>query len=125
LILLTTLVIHSHQQAQRILGYYQQRWCCEQANQFLKSRVGLERFRIRRYQAIQRLVILAMFAMAFLTWVLLRSRLVTQNLYLYTSRFRKQTRFAYYRLLDGLQNLVNFHPPPNLQKLLLETSKNG
>ena len=60
-------------QARNILRYYKKRLVCEEAGQFLKSRVGLERFRVRRYVAIQRLAILAMLAMGFLTWILLRS----------------------------------------------------
>ena len=59
LILLTTMVIEDIEQAEQIIWYYKQRWACEEAGQFLKSRVGLERFRIRRYEAIQRLAILA------------------------------------------------------------------
>jgi len=67
LILLTTMVVENLEQAKQIIWYYKQRWACEEAGQFLKSRVGLERFRIRRYEAIRRLVILAMFAMGFLS----------------------------------------------------------
>jgi hypothetical protein len=52
LILLTTLVVLTPQQARQILWYYKQRWACEEAGRFLKSRVGLERFRIRRYEAM-------------------------------------------------------------------------
>jgi len=109
LILLTTLVVENRQQAQQVLGYYNKRWSCEETVQFLKSRVGLERFRVRRYKAIQRLAILAMLAMGFLTWVLLRSRKLTKQLFLYTSRFRKEPKFVYYRLLDGLQQLARLH----------------
>jgi hypothetical protein len=54
---------------------------------------------------MQRLAILAMFAMGFLTWVLLKSRLLTEKLLSLTSRFRKQAPFIYYRLPDGLQEL--------------------
>ena len=101
--LLTTLVVHNLEQARQIVRYYRKRWACEQASRFLKSRIGFEGFRIRRYEAIQRLVILAMFAMGFLTWILLRSKQLVKGLFLFTSRFRKQRRFVYYRLLDGSQ----------------------
>ncbi len=106
LILLTTMVVENLEQAKQIIWYYKQRWACEEASQFLKSRVGLERFRIRRYEAIQRLVILAMFAMGFLTWILLRNKQLTGRIFSYTSRFRKKTKFVYYRLLDGLQEFA-------------------
>jgi hypothetical protein len=110
LMLLTTLVVETLEQARNVLWYYKQRWVCEEAGQFLKSRVGLERFRIRRYGAIQRLALLAMLAMGFLTWVLLRSRDLTKRLFALTSRFRKRVKFQYYRLLDGLQEFIRLNP---------------
>ena len=110
LILLTTLVVETMDQARNILRYYKKRWVCEEAGQFLKSRVGLERFRVRRYVAIQRLAILAMLAMGFLTWILLRSRDLTKRLFSLTSRFRKDVIFQYYRLLDGIQEFLRLNP---------------
>lgn len=105
LIVLTNLVVENEQQARQVIGYYRKRWSCEEAVEFLKSRVGLERFRIRRYCAIKRLVTLAMLAMGFLTWILLKNRQLTRCLFGFTSRFRKESEFMYYRLLDGLQEL--------------------
>lgn len=110
LILLTNLVVETLDQARSVLRYYRQRWACEEAAQFLKGRVGLERFRVRRYEAMRRLAILAMFAMGFLTWILLRSRDLTQRLFAWTSRFRRKRSFLYYRLLDGLQEFVRLYP---------------
>jgi len=110
LMLLTTLVVENLDQARQILWYYKRRWVCEQAVQFLKGRVGLEGFRVRRYEAIQRLAILAMFAMGFLTWILLRSGDLTERLFSWTSRFRRHVQFIYYRLLDGLQEFVRLNP---------------
>ena len=122
LILLTTLVVETLDQARHILWYYKQRWVCEEAGQFLKSRVGLERFRVRRYVAIQRLALLAMLAMGFLTWILLRSRDLTKRLFSLTSRFRKNVIFQYYRLLDGIQEYIRLNPneflkpPPAIER---------
>ena len=45
-------------------------------------------------------------AMGFLSWVLLRNKQVTQALFGFTSKFRKPVPFAYYRILDGLQELI-------------------
>jgi hypothetical protein len=106
LILLTTLVVENIQQAGQIIRYYKRRWVCEEVTRFLKSRVSFERFRIRRYEAIQRLAVLAMLAMGFLTWILLRSRMLTKGFFSFTSRFRKESKFVYYRLLDGMQELA-------------------
>lgn len=110
LILLTTLVVETLDQARVVLRYYRQRWACEEAARFLKGRIGLERFRVRRYAAIQRLALLAMWAMGFLTWILLRSRDLTKRLFAWTSRFRRRRSFLYYRLLDGLQEFLRLYP---------------
>jgi len=124
LILLTTMVVENYQQAKQIIWYYKQRWACEEAGQFLKSRVGIERFRIRRYEAIERLVILAMFAMGFLTWILLRNKQLTGRIFSYTSRFRKKTKFVCYRLLDGLQQFARLKQL-RFGEILFEPLKNG
>lgn len=110
LMILTTLVVANLDQALQVLRYYRKRWTCEEAVQFLKMRVGFERSRVRRYEALQRLAVLAMFAMGFLTWILLRSRDLTKRLLSWTSRFRRHAQFVYYRLLDGLQEFVRLHP---------------
>lgn len=124
LILLTNLVVENEQQARQIISYYKKRWSCEETIQFLKGRVGLERFRIRRYEAIKRLMILAMLAMGFLTWILLKNRQLTKFLFSLTSRFRKERKFIYYLLLDGLQELSRLCQLC-YGELLLEPVKNG
>jgi hypothetical protein len=124
LILLTTLRVETLDQARLVLWYYRQRWACEEAAQFLKGRVGLERFRVRRYEAMQRLAVLAMWAMGFLTWILLHSRDLTKRLFAWTSRFRRQRAFIYYRLLDGLQEFVRLYPM-SLTRLPPAHPKNG
>jgi hypothetical protein len=122
LMLLTNLLVETLDQARNVLWFYAKRWVCEEAGQFLKTRVGLERFRVRRYVAIQRLAILAMLAMGFLTWILLRSSDLTKRLFTLTSRFRKTVRFQYYRLLDGIQEFIRLNPneflkpPPAIRK---------
>jgi hypothetical protein len=86
------------------------RGACEEAAEFLKGRIRLERFRVRRYEAMRRLMILVMFAMGFLTWILLRSCDLTKRLLAWTSRFCRQRKLLYYRLLDGLQEFVRLNP---------------
>ena len=124
LILLTNMVVETDQQAWQIINSYKKRWSCEEAVQFLKNRIGLEGFRIRNYTAIKRLMILAMLAMGFLTWILLRSRQLTKYLFSFTSRFRKDSDFKYYRLLDGLQELSRLWRLGFGQRLF-EPMKNG
>ena len=53
--------------------------------------------------AIPVLALLAMLAMGFLTWILLHGNQLARQLFAFTSRFRKNVPFIYYRLLDGLQ----------------------
>jgi len=124
LILLTTMVVENMENAKQIIWYYKQRWACEEAGQFLKSRVGLERFRIRRYEAMQRLAILAMFAMGFLSWILIRRNQMSKRFYLFTSRFRRKTKFVYYRLLDGLQEFARLKQI-RFDKILIEPLRKG
>lgn len=124
LILMTTMVVENLQQAKQILWYYKQRWSCEEAGRFLKSRIGLETFRVRCYEAIKRLMILAMFAMGFLTWVLIRSKRLRNHLFTVTSRFRRNCRFSYYRLLDGIQQFFQQNTK-RAQKIPIEILKNG
>jgi hypothetical protein len=124
LMLLTTMVVEDIEQARRIVWYYKQRWACEEASRFLKSRIGLERFGVRRYEAIQRLMILAMLAMGMLTWILLRTKLLAKGLFAFTSRFRKKAKFVYYRLLDGLQEFARLCQL-RIGKTQLEPFRNG
>ena len=117
-------MVETFEQARQILLLYKRRWACEEAGQFLKSRVGLECFRIRRCEATQRLMILAMLATGFLTWILLRSGGLVDSLFRFTSRFGKETKFVYYRLPDSLQKLARLHQIGS-GKIPLEPLKNG
>ena len=70
------------------------------------------------------LVTLAMFAMGYLTWTFLRSQKVVRRLFCFTSRFRKKTKFVYYRLLDGLQQFARLYQL-RLGKIPLEPLRKG
>jgi hypothetical protein len=124
LIIMTTMVVETIQQAKQILWYYRQRWSCEEAGRFLKNRIGLEKFCVRNYQALKRLMILAMFAMGFLTWILIRNKRLTQHLFALLSKFRKKRPFSYYRLLDGLQIFFQQHTA-RAEKIPILLLKNG
>jgi hypothetical protein len=124
LLLMTTMVVENLHQAKQILWYYKQRWSCEEAGRFLKNRVGLETFCVRCYEAVKRLMILAMFAMGFLTWLLIRSRRLCKHLFAITSRFRRNCAFSYYRLLDAIQQFFQQNTG-RAQKIPTEVLKNG
>ncbi|WP_428940125.1 hypothetical protein [Fontivita pretiosa] len=59
------------QQAQAVLQYYRWRWSCEEAAQFLKSGLHLERIGLRTYESFERLLPLAMLTMGFMSWLAL------------------------------------------------------
>lgn len=108
LMLLTNLAVPSEVQARNVLLYYRQRWSCEEAVEWLKQAVGLERFAIRTYESFPRLFMLAAWAMAFLTLLLMKPGRLA---YAVKEATRKrpgyrQIKFHYYRLLNSLQDLM-------------------
>lgn len=115
LMLLTTMKVFNPEQAQYIINCYLKRWKCEEAIEFLKGRIGFERFSVRNYERMRHLVLLAMIAMGFLCFIQLSNRVLIKGLFTFTSKFRKNISFEYYRLLDGLQNFVH--------ELLIERQK--
>lgn len=110
LILLTTLTVETLEAAKRVLSYYRRRWRCEESARFLKKELGLERFAIRTYEALPRLLFLAALAMGFLTWLQLRMPSL-QTWLCGKSPGRRKVKFAYYRVLQWLQEQII---PPNV-----------
>lgn len=115
LMLLTTMKVLSFSQAKAIIAYYIKRWKCEEAIEFLKGRIGFEKFSVRNYERMKHLVLLAMIAMGFLCFIQLSNRVLVKGIFSFTSKFRKNIPFEYYRLLDGLQNFIH--------QLLIEKQK--
>lgn len=115
LMLLTTMKVLSLSQARQVITFYVRRWKCEEAMEFLKGRIGFERFSVRNYKRMQNLILLAMLAMGFLCFIQLCNRVIVKVLFSFTSRFRKSISFEYYRLLDGLQSFIH--------QLLIEKQK--
>jgi len=107
LMFLTNMKVLDMNMAEQIIARYVERWKCEEAIEFLKMRIGFERFRIRRYPAVQNICILAMIAMGFLAVIMLSNKMMTGMLFKCCSKFRKATVFKYYRLLDGLQEFAH------------------
>jgi hypothetical protein len=101
-ILLTDMVVENLDMALQIRGRYIRRWHCETSTEFLKSEVGIERFAVRKYGSMQRLVFLAALAMGFLSYLQSCHRdikaWVTDNL-----RYcREPKSFLFYRVLIAL-----------------------
>jgi len=107
LMLLTTMKVLNLSQAKYIIACYAKRWKCEEAIEFLKGRIGFERFSVRNYQRMKHLILLAMLAMGFLCFIQLSNRILVKGLFSFTSKFRRNICFEYYRLLDGLQYFVH------------------
>jgi hypothetical protein len=97
LVLLTSLCAEDAVTAARVLRYYRRRWRCEEAARFLKGEVGLERFAVRSYEAMPRLMLLAMLAMALLTWLQLHFASLAKRLR-EQGPGRHAIKFLYYRL---------------------------
>jgi hypothetical protein len=68
-ILLTDVVAEDYEMACGIRRRFMRRWDCESSIQFLKSKIGLERFAVRSYRSMQRLIFLAALAMGFLSYL--------------------------------------------------------
>ncbi|MHC4517510.1 MAG: hypothetical protein ACYTAS_02885 [Planctomycetota bacterium] len=73
-VLLTDMVVENLDLALQMRHRYARHSVCETAIEFLKSRMGLERFAVRRYRAIPRLIFMAGLAKAFLSYLLVYGR---------------------------------------------------
>lgn len=102
LILLSDMVAENFELALRIRSSYARRWDCETSIQFLKSRMGLERFAVRRYRSMQRLVFLASLAMGFLSFLQSRCKNIPEHLTNRLRYSREPKGFWFYRLLIAL-----------------------
>jgi hypothetical protein len=106
LMLLTTLHVENLASAKRVLQYYRGRWSCEEAVRFLKSELGIEQIGLRTYESFSRLLLLAMLAMGWLSWLeLLQPRLIQWLCDKHPGQ--RKIKFAYYRLLRWLQDQLS------------------
>jgi len=103
-ILLTDMVADNFDLALQIRNRFTRRWDCETSVEFLKSRIGLERFAVRRYKSMQRLIFLAGLAMGFLSYLQCRCKNIRQRVNDPLRYSRKPKSFWFYRLLIALQD---------------------
>jgi transposase len=106
---LTDLCGQSQQPAMRIRNIYLQRWDCETAIEFLKSKIGMERFMVQRYISIQRLIILASLAMGFLSYLLSRTRTLWTQLCDPNRYFKNPKRLWHFRLIATIRESLLQH----------------
>ena len=105
-ILLTDMVAEDYQMALKIRNCFIRRWDCETSVEFLKSRIGLERFAVRRYKSIQWLIFLASLAMGYLSYLQCRCKDIRQRINDPLRYSREPKSFWFYRLLIGLQDAL-------------------
>lgn len=103
-ILLTDMVAENFQLALQIRNRYARRWDCESSIQFLKSKIGLERFAVRRYRSMQGLIFLASLAMAFLSYLQYRCKDICQRVTDHLRYCRQPKRLWFYRLVIALHD---------------------
>ena len=103
-ILLTGMVTENLESALQIRNRFARRWDCETSIEFLKSRIGLERFAVRRYKSMQRLILLAGLAMGFLSFLQSRCKDIHQRINDRLRYCREPKGFWFYRLLIALHD---------------------
>lgn len=95
-----------------ITKVYRQRWKIEEANKELKQSYGLEKFRVRKWQAIQRIVSLSLFCSVLVglttyqRYFLLKQILKSIQSFIHKSRVFKSKTVELLR--DIAQILTNF-----------------
>jgi hypothetical protein len=103
-ILLTDMVAEDFESALRIRNQFTRRWGCETSIEFLKSKIGLERFAVRRYKSMQRLIFLAGLGMAFLSYLQWRFKDIHERANDHLRYSREPESFWFYRLVIALQD---------------------
>jgi len=107
-ILLTDMVVDDKDLAVQMRNRYARRWAgCESSVEFLKSQIGLERFAVRRYHGMQRLIFLAALAMGFLSYLLSRCRRIRQKVDDALRYCRRPKSLWFYRVVIALRDAFN------------------
>lgn len=107
IILLTDMVVENFHLALQIRNRFTRRWDCETSIQFLKSKIGLERFAVRRYRSIQRLIFLAGLAMGFLSFLQSRCKGIRERINDKLRYSREPKVFWFYRLVISLRDALS------------------
>lgn len=107
-ILRTFMVVENSEQALQIRNRYARRWVgCESSVEFLKNQIGIERFKVRRYQSMQQLVFLAAIAMGFLSYLLSRCRRIRRIVDDGLRYCRQPKSLWFYRVIIALRDAFN------------------
>jgi hypothetical protein len=107
-ILLTDMVAENFELALQARNRYARRWAgCETSVQFLKSKIGLERFAVRKYGSMQGLIFLASLAMGFLSYLQSRCKDIRQWIEDKLRYCREPKSFWFYRLVIVLRDSLS------------------
>jgi hypothetical protein len=107
-ILRTFMVVENSEQALQIRNRYARRWVgCESSVEFLKNQIGIERFKVRRYQSMQQLIFLAAIAMGFLSYLLSRCRRIRRIVDDGLRYCRQPKSLWFYRVIIALRDAFN------------------
>jgi len=108
IVLLTDMVAENRSLAFEVCNRYAKRWAgCETSVQFLKSKIGLERFAVRKYRSMQGLIFLAFLAMGFLSFLQSRRKDICQRLEDKLRYCREPKSFWFYRLVIALRDSLS------------------
>ena len=108
IILLTDMVVENRDLALGVRNRYSKRWVgCETSVEFLKSQIGLERFAVRRYRSMQRLIFLASLAMGFLSFLQSHCKDIHQRINDKLRYCREPKSFWFYRLVIALRDSLS------------------
>jgi len=108
LILLTDMAAENKDLALQIRNRYTKRWVgCETSVQFLKGRIGLERFAVRKYTSMQVLIFLAFLAMGFLSYLQSRHKNIRERIEDKLRYCREPKSFWFYRLVIALRDSLS------------------
>ena len=107
MMLLTNLPVENFNDAEKVLRLYIRRWECEEAIRFLKNQVNLEKIRTFSWNAICRLVLLAVLVMTYLAWLVETIPSICDRLVYLSQPLPDKPEFILYRLKAGLTEAVN------------------
>jgi hypothetical protein len=103
MVLLTNVNITSVKQAMAIVLAYVRRWGCEEGLRCWKQKTGIEDFRVQRWEAIQRIVMLSMIAYGLQALLLLTRPAIAMRYIQLVKSFIPRVMYQHYRLWDGIQ----------------------
>jgi hypothetical protein len=105
LVLWTSEVVTTTQEAEAVVRAYLRRWAVEDANRVVKQEFGLERIRVTDWRRIRRLVLLVGIAYGFVGLISRKGKRVVKKLVELARRLRPPKKVIAYAIRKGLAAL--------------------